>query len=181
MGKGSGTTPPTHHRPYGGDWGLDFYAVPWTAGRFWTTHSAGLSKYGKIAANFSACLSPGDSAGLAYKIDIYDSTGKRGRYIQAHVNPFDSFGSPYMLPIGTTLGNGALLGHTYQFAYSGCYQVMTTAGVHWHLEMSNLGGVPTPSHRACWWPTYSLGGSVSYTSALGAIGSNATSYDQPCW
>lgn len=174
------TIPPNHHRPYGGDWAVDFYQVPFTHGHFRVTHSAGLARWGRVVANRPACADPAVDGGRVYRIDVHDSTGRRGQYIISHVWPHDQFGQPFTLPVNTTLGDGAFLGQTYRFAYSSCYRVRTDAGVHWHLEMSNMGAA-IPTHNACYFPTHSLGATVQQGAALGAIGSNAIGTNQPCW
>jgi len=165
--------PSSHHTPFGGDWGVDFYAPPGTGGTFFIANSNGLPAYGVVADRRPSCGGK-DWAGWAYRFGLYDSSGYRGWYLVAHVSETNSIGSPYYLQPGTTIYNGNFIGWTAQYNYSNCYQVTNASGVHWHIEAFQ------PRHYSCYFP-YPSGTYLVSGQDMGAVGSNATAPRRPCW
>jgi hypothetical protein len=166
--------PATHHRPWSGDWATDYYNPPGTWGRFYlTTSDGGATKYGVVASVGSSCQGA-DWAGIAYKFNMYDGSGYRGYYVTAHVQDLSPYWQYYDLAQGQYMYDGYLIGWTYRFPRSDCYQVNYDSGVHWHIEMEQ------PSQYSCYYP-WSPSAYLASGSTMGAIGSNATGYGAPCW
>lgn len=173
--------PSYHHRPYGGDWAVDYYQVPGTQGRFYISSSAGYSSYGIIEARGPACTNPNLWAGEYYQIGVYDSVlGRRGWYLVAHFSPYapsDPW-NPWYWTVGATIYSGSTLGWTEYWGggqgVGSCYVVNYLTSNHWHIEMQQ------PTHYACFFP-YTSGQWLNAATTLGAVGSNATGYSAPCW
>jgi hypothetical protein len=184
-GKFAWATPPTdtyptaHGQPYGGDWSTDYYAVAGTAGALRISSSAGYAVSGYVLEQpKTSCLNPNYWAGWKYKIRIDDSSlGARGWYVVSHVSEYNGPGNPYYLSMGQTIYNGTHIGWTawwQQPAAGTCYQVTTSAGVHWHVEMYNY------THYSCFYP-YVRGQSLTTSNVLGAVGANGTGKASACW
>ena len=167
--------PSYHHTPWGGDWALDEYGDPGDLVRFRIREldpaaTAGKA-YGVIETNWSSCASPYDWAGTAYQIGVYDGDGNHvGWVLYAHVDT----SAVGLLPIGTVVGYGTILGTIEQYAWSSCYQVVDPAGVHTHVEVYN------DSDYACYEPYYA--GTLLYPrDTLGEIGSSNAGPQEPCY
>lgn len=168
-------SPSFHHTPWGGDWAVDFYGYPGSNVRFRVKEldpgTTGGVAYGVVASNASSCGNPYDWAGTAYQIDLYDGDDQHvGWVLYAHI---DTSGVG-LLPVGSVVLHGDVLGSVQQWAYSSCYQVSNAAGVHTHVELFN------DSDYACYVPYYA--GTVLYArDTIGGVGTTNTGAQQPCW
>lgn len=166
--------PSYHHAPWGGDWAVDVYGAPGDLVYFgvrerWQGTTAG-NAYGIVTANYDTCAWP-NSAGVAYRISVYDGAGAYvGWVLIGHVDT-SAYGT---LPIGSLVANGQVLGKLSQFVYSSCYQVTTSSGVHTHLELYNA------SDYSCYIPR-PANGYVTRDRFVAVLGSNNNGVGQSCW
>ncbi len=168
---GNNAPPESHHKPWGGDWSVDYYKTAGNTGYFGISNSNSGNANGWMYSGEGAATScsGGYWAGYRYKLHVYDDYDNRGWVVIAHVDATDSLGSSYFLPTATVINPWTFVGRTYWWDSSLCYQVTTNAGNHWHFEMKNA-----IDNKAC----YSYSGqsnlSLSTSNTLGAVGSNAT-------
>ena len=166
----NGWAPPsTHHYPFGGDWGVDYYAPAGRLGYFRiSTSDGGATKYG-VVANVASSCEGSTWAGVAYTFDTFDGSGNRGSYVTAHVND-----AGYSLAKYQTVYDGTGIGWTAQWPQTACYDVANAEGVHWHIEMGQA------LHYSCYYP-WAQNSPMYVGDTMGAIGSNATAFSQACW
>lgn len=152
----------------------DYYASPGTRGDFRITPGSG-NGYGTILSNGSACADPNLQGGRAYKFDVGDTTyGIRGKLAFGHVSDINpATGVQFTVSPGSTVYNGQQLGWTKQFPYSTCYQVSTSAGVHWHVEMYQ------PTHYSCF-INWAANATLTTANTLGRIGSETLTARTAC-
>ncbi len=164
--------PENHHTPWGGDWATDYYKTPGNTGYLGVTNSNSGTAYGYIydgGNDQSSCDEWWDWAGYAITIQIYDDYLNRGWLVYAHVDATDSLNSSYFVPEETQLYPWYFVGRTKQWTNSDCWQVTTSSGVHWHVEMNNSG-----THNACYSYEQQVNLSLTTGDTLGAVGSNAS-------
>lgn len=167
---GGWAPPESHHTPWGGNWAIDYYKPGGNTGYLLVSNSNSGAGYGYMysGATQGSCLNPMYYAGLSYKIQLYDDYSNRGWLLFAHVDPTDSGGDPYQVPEQQALSTETFIGRTRFWSQSDCYDVSNSAGVHWHVEMSQ------PTHNACYSYAYTTDLALTTSDALGAVGSNAT-------
>jgi hypothetical protein len=158
--------PSWHHNPWGGDWAVDFYGAPGDLVRFrikeLNPSTTSGDAFGVVESNASSCGSPFDEAGTAYQIGVYDGDGNHvGWVLYAHVET----SGVGLLPVGSVVLHGDVLGTIEQFAFSSCFQVTTPEGVHTHVEMFN------DSDYACYVP-YAPDTTLFARDAMGGIGTS---------
>jgi Ricin-type beta-trefoil lectin domain-like len=171
-GSGGGEKPYTHPIRLGSDWSVDYYAVPGTAGYYRAQSTSGTVS-GNIDSTGSACSDPNLNGGRQYRVQVQNTVnGSRGHVWYLHVSNVNPSNGQQYNPSGA-IPNNYLLGWTYQFPNSNCYQVSTASGVHLHIEMFQ-------SHAYSCFRDYNLAQSLTSSSILGKIGSNGLNTRTPC-
>ena len=178
---GNNAPPSTHHRPWVGDWAVDYYQSPGVQGNFYAASNDGTAS--GIVTKGSSCLSPSDWAGWAYKFQVQNNSGNRGWYLLAHVSdygPPNPLGPPYQLADNQTVTNGTLVGWTaYWGGGSGvgtCYQVNFASSNHFHVEMKNSTAV---GHTSCYYD-WGISRQMTVTDWMGILGANTTTAPTAC-
>jgi hypothetical protein len=184
-------TVPTGHHYFNGDFGVDYYGCTGTVGRFysWDPYVPGSnSSHGVVGASpGGSCSDTEDWEGWGYKIKLYDYYNSyRGDYWLLHVHDigyadgvmWGAFGNPpYVLANNETMTFGKLIGFTYVWNPSeptSCYNVSTSGGAHWHLEIDNAIG-----HYACFYQR-NPGTGLSAADYLGLAGANTATQNTAC-
>lgn len=158
----------------GGDWSLDYFAVPNTEVRL---SAAGVgvapTMYARVRAIAPTCNgdSFGGDAGNTVFVDLYGPTMSQWR-------GWISFGHLKDISVAPTqwISAGQLLGKTELWNYwNGCWQVSTQSGVHTHIEMHNR------QRYACFVDWQAMGWNLTYGAVLGYVGrADSGAYRTPC-
>ncbi len=154
------------------DWATDFYKEPSTTGKWYRSSSSGSFVTTTVNQALNACnASSWTWAGLKYRFVVANDSGTLGWFADVHVDP-----NGYFLGVGAGLTNGMLIGYTKRWGYSsGCYEVSSDSGVHWHIEAYNY------SMYSCYAPNATGASLAAGSGMLGAVGANATGPRQSCW
>lgn len=184
------STVPPYHAIYRAQFSLDYYGCSGTPGRFypWNVETGQHSDvWGQVLEEQGSCADTSDWKGWGYRIGLYQSTGgQRGDFFLLHVHDagydngvfYGLFGNPpYQLYHNEILGFSALIGFTYQFGNTSCYQVDYNSGTHWHMEAGNAAAV---GHYACWYGPRPAGTALYEQDWLGITGANLLSGAAQC-
>lgn len=160
-----GASPPTsHHRPFGGDFAVDFHRNPGTDDtvrvRAYPASGSGSVRY-RIDDVRMACKSGVHAdGGRAVKVGFFIGDTRVGHAWYVHLDRV-----PSTIKAGSWVSHAAVVGYISRFKETTCYDVSSNDGVHVHLEYySNR-------HYACW-ISRPAGTWVDYWGAVAKVGGN---------
>ena len=174
---GEEVAPPSHHCVYtnwgyGADFCMDVFAK--ASGKRIVTPFGSTTNTGHEVASTVVDVAPGcasgDPADGGYRLTVEatdTATGNvLGRAVLMHVD------QP-QVAAGQRVDGWTTLGFTSSFRSSSCYQVSTDAGIHVHVEFTNLHGY------ACWYPM-SYDAELTELTRIGVVGAHYESERASC-